>query len=336
MKLFLLLFLGSLVVTFSSCNKNKETTDQKEIIYNLAVESGYTGTYEEWLESIKGDYIELSVTNTHIVWKYSNESAWRDLIELSKLSGEDKTVEFRVNEGYLEWKYTTDTVWTKLYEINTSSSSNKKETITVTFVTDWEMSGYFESEENIVIKESVQRTMNVGNILEPTDILKDGETCNGWYYYDKYNGMTLWLFDAYYASKDITLYGVIDTMYTVSYLDEYNELLYKYSFCENDYAYDLSYDVIQSGYEFIGWTENGVDLFDFYQPINHNVVLKPLLKEYGGNTVNVYLNYNGQSGITYQETDSYYNRIDGKVYTGGDLLPTWKAFSDNLGIKLNL
>jgi hypothetical protein len=121
-------------------NTPTETTDQRETIYKLALESGYTGTYEEWLESIKGDYIELSVTSTHIVWKYASESAWRNLIELSKLSGlqgaagsngadgkdgvDGKTPEFRVNAGYLEWKYTTDTNWTKLYEITTNNSDN--------------------------------------------------------------------------------------------------------------------------------------------------------------------------------------------------------------------
>ena len=124
-------------------NKPTETPDQKEAIYKLAVESGYTGTYEEWLESIKGDYIELSVTSTHIVWKYANESIWRNLIELSKLSGlqgaagsngadgkdgvDGKTPEFRVNAGYLEWKYTTDTEWIKLYEINTEVSKPEEE-----------------------------------------------------------------------------------------------------------------------------------------------------------------------------------------------------------------
>ena len=75
-KIFFLAFILMLsIVSFSSCGKENqgdkpqdtETTDQKETIYKLAVESGYTGTYEEWLESIKGDYIELSVTTTHIV-----------------------------------------------------------------------------------------------------------------------------------------------------------------------------------------------------------------------------------------------------------------------------
>ena len=55
--------------------------------------------------------------------------------------------------------------------------------------------------------------------------------------------------------------------------------------------------------------------------------------EYGG-TVNVYLNYNGQNGVSYQETESYYNRVDKITYTRGDLLPSWRAFATNLNIEI--
>ena len=127
------------VCYFSSCDSNSgdlgdeiidSDSDQRMKIYNLAVESGYDGTYEEWLSSIKGDYIQLSVTDTHIVWKYSMDTVWTNLVELSKFTGQDgtpgkdgvdgvdgKTPEFRINDGYLEWKYTTDSSWKKLYEV---------------------------------------------------------------------------------------------------------------------------------------------------------------------------------------------------------------------------
>lgn len=55
--------------------------------------------------------------------------------------------------------------------------------------------------------------------------------------------------------------------------------------------------------------------------------------EFGG-TVNVYLNYNGQNGVSYQETDSYYNRVDKITYTRGDLLPSWRALATNLNIEI--
>ena len=67
-------------------NNNEKNSEQYEI-YNLAVESGYKGTYEEWLESIKGDYVVFQVSNGYIQWKYSEDKKWKDLISLAELSG---------------------------------------------------------------------------------------------------------------------------------------------------------------------------------------------------------------------------------------------------------
>ena len=65
--IFILLF--SMIILVSCSNtKNSENIDQNEYIYNLAISSGYAGTYEEWLESIKGDYIELSLSTSRTFW----------------------------------------------------------------------------------------------------------------------------------------------------------------------------------------------------------------------------------------------------------------------------
>ena len=106
-KKFTMLALAALsmlsIAGCSSSNDTKEKTtavittkddakvDQKYQIYLLAQESGYTGTYEEWLESIKGDSISVIVSEGKLKWKYSKEaeSSYRDLIDLSVLKGED-------------------------------------------------------------------------------------------------------------------------------------------------------------------------------------------------------------------------------------------------------
>ena len=72
------------VVTQSNDNK-----DKKYQIFLLAQESGYTGTYEEWLESIKGDSITIIVNEGKLQWKYSKETTYRDLLDLTTLKGED-------------------------------------------------------------------------------------------------------------------------------------------------------------------------------------------------------------------------------------------------------
>ena len=43
-------FFGTLV----SCS-SKKTVDDLQQIYELAVKEGYNGTYEEWLDFVKGD-----------------------------------------------------------------------------------------------------------------------------------------------------------------------------------------------------------------------------------------------------------------------------------------
>ena len=67
-----------------------EETDERYSIYLLAQSSGYTGTYEEWLESISGREIVLSISaNNELVWKYSSEpdSSYRVLFNLSLIQG---------------------------------------------------------------------------------------------------------------------------------------------------------------------------------------------------------------------------------------------------------
>ena len=62
---------------------------QQEKIYQLAKASGYQGTYEQWLESIKGDQVVIAVVNNALQWRYASDSNWTVLIDLSDLKGED-------------------------------------------------------------------------------------------------------------------------------------------------------------------------------------------------------------------------------------------------------
>jgi hypothetical protein len=50
--------------------------------YDIAVLGGYTGTEEEWLETLKGERIELRNNNGTLQWKYETETDWIDLIDL--------------------------------------------------------------------------------------------------------------------------------------------------------------------------------------------------------------------------------------------------------------
>lgn len=50
--------------------------------YDIAVLSGYSGTEEEWLETLRGERIELRNNNGILQWKYEGDSEWIDLIDL--------------------------------------------------------------------------------------------------------------------------------------------------------------------------------------------------------------------------------------------------------------
>lgn len=64
-----------------------------------------------------------------------------------------------------------------------------------------------------------------------------------------------------------------------------------------------------------------------------------------GKTLNVYVNYCKETGVTYTglkagkgssfNGTAYTNPIDGQTYVEGDLLPMWKAVQDNLNCKIN-
>src|SRR5574344_2333919 len=85
--LFALVLTGCKNNTTTSTAKNTNTTSGTELvddseqykIYKIASSSGYTGTYEEWLESIRGDSITLQVNDGYIEWKYSKDTTWTKL-----------------------------------------------------------------------------------------------------------------------------------------------------------------------------------------------------------------------------------------------------------------
>lgn len=98
-KIFKVLFFClTFLSVFASCDflenlggQTELEADQKKEIYNMAVESGYDGSYEEWLDSIKGESIELSIIDNTLMWKYTSETTWKPLMSLGDLQGKDGT-----------------------------------------------------------------------------------------------------------------------------------------------------------------------------------------------------------------------------------------------------
>ena len=98
--------------------KDENRTDSPMYkIYLLAKESDFTGTYEEWLESIKGDFIQLQVSNGNIEWKYSKDTTWKTLMSVSDLV-QSKNVEFSSTSTHLVWKYSDEKEWKNLFDLS--------------------------------------------------------------------------------------------------------------------------------------------------------------------------------------------------------------------------
>ena len=120
--------------------------------YEIAKDSGFIGSEDDWLDSLKGEKgdngsnganglngkeIVLRVTSTMIQWKYDTDTEWIDLIALSSLKGKDgkdgvngtngkdgtdgdngKEIELRNNGTYIQWHYIGDEDWYNLIEVS--------------------------------------------------------------------------------------------------------------------------------------------------------------------------------------------------------------------------
>ena len=63
--------------------------DEKQNLYESAVESGYEGTIEEWFNEIETGKVAISLDEVALLWKYSFDTEWKDLIKISDLLSAD-------------------------------------------------------------------------------------------------------------------------------------------------------------------------------------------------------------------------------------------------------
>jgi len=127
-------------------NMTKEVSVFQQV-YNLGLSSGLIvdTTYEEWLETIKGDKgdpgqdgreVTFRVTNEYIQWSYDS-TEWFNLISTNLLigpkgdNGEDaRQVEFRVNNQNLQWKFVDSILWNSLFDLSILEGSDGTDGVT--------------------------------------------------------------------------------------------------------------------------------------------------------------------------------------------------------------
>ena len=113
--------------------QDDELTTELKSIYLLAVQAtAFTGTYEQWLETVRGPQgvpgengksSLIRIDGSVLQWKLEGDSTWTTLFDLSTLQGSDgvngENIALQVAEGYIQWKYTGDTTWTNLDALST-------------------------------------------------------------------------------------------------------------------------------------------------------------------------------------------------------------------------
>lgn len=255
MRKFLLFIFIIISLVLSGCQSKKEnelTTKQQEI-YQMAVKVGYNGTYQDWLDSIKGEQgipgknVELSVEDGNIKWKNKGDNEWYNLISLDMLKGNNGEDGLFAYESYkINYpEYIGDeTQW--LNDLINGKLSNESNTCTVEFYSD-----------NIKIDS---KTIVSGSSLVLPIPVKEGYDFIGWFSGFSVNDGQF--FNYIPVTSNLTLFAKWSIkQYTLdfetnggNYIETANyEYMSPIILPENPY---------RNGYEFLGWYED----IDLLQP----------------------------------------------------------------------
>lgn len=114
--------------TTTSITTISELDAQLLSLYQLATGSGdFTGTYEEWLESVRGPQgvpgedgreIFLQVADGVLQWQFEGDLVWTTLFDLSSLKGiSGREVLMQVADNAILWQYEGDESWNVLLDL---------------------------------------------------------------------------------------------------------------------------------------------------------------------------------------------------------------------------
>lgn len=207
-------------------------------VYDVAVEAGYTGTVDEWLQSLKGSTgasgknIELQVNSTHIQWRYENEE-WADLIALSSLKGSNGESAYEIYKKHNTSYTKTEAEWIDDLVNGRLGGSNQH---TVKFINDG--------------LEYLSTTAVDGKpVTCPTEPTKAGYLFLGWFD----GNDDKWVFNGYACYSDLTLTAKWKNTDSLVVLNANGGVV---SETELDATYGENLTLptpVREGYEFLGW-----------------------------------------------------------------------------------
>lgn len=258
------------------------SVDQIKSIYLSAVEAGYTGTYEQWLNSIKGDEIELRVAGGYVQTKYKNDVDWTNLLELSTLKGNDGVPikpQIQVANGYIQWKEEDENEWHNLIAVSDLEGSDGREVefrdyntpdgnyykLLWKYTTEdaWKVvfsirkdvvnpslySIVFEAPDADVSYHEEIYVSEKTKLTKPADPTRTGYVFEGWY-----SGNDKWNFSGNVVVEDIILTARWTKVHTVTF----DALDADAGYIEEVQVSEMSkltkpMDPVKTGYTFLGW-----------------------------------------------------------------------------------
>ena len=277
--------------------KTKLEKQQYEI-YKLAQEEGYEGTFDEWVESIKGAdgkdgrEIEVPIEKEKIVWRYIGDTEWKEIYSVNDLigpKGEDGIsiikIEKTSTEGLID-------VYTITYSNHTTT------TFTVTNGKPGEQG--IKGEPGVdghtpIITISDKFTWVIDGVDTKIFVKgengKDGEDGKSAYeiYKEKHPEYTKsedeWLDDLVNGR----LGTIEDTYYTVKFDTGIEEIVIEDQKVLENKKIKKPQDPIREGYEFLGWyIDNEKWIFNGYS-VSDDIILTA---KWSRNQYNVIINYN--------------------------------------------
>jgi uncharacterized repeat protein (TIGR02543 family) len=225
-------------ITFTVDIRDPEPDSAFLLIYELGVEAGLIEmTYEEWLESIRGEdgrEVTFRVSEGFIQWQYVGDTGWTDLVALSVLVGPAGKSAYDLYLDHHPEYLGSEEQWLDDL-VNGRLATSDQTTYTVTF------------DSNGGSSIGSQLVPEGHKALMPDNPVKEGYTFDGWYLDD-----VPWVFVGYPVTGDMTLHATWKVnRYTITFETDGGSLIEPVT---QDYETAITVsDPVKEGHTFIGW-----------------------------------------------------------------------------------
>ncbi len=247
----LVLLSGKDITLHAKWIEESDLTKQLKMIYNLALDAEtFNGTYEEWLETVRGPQgadgkeVLFQASDGYIKWQYAGDSSWVNLVSLETLTGANGLSAYQIYLRYFPNYSGTEEEWVN--DLVSGALSDGDVLVT------YELNGGV-----MPIGQNNSISIDKYSSIELPIPSKDGYEFLGWFTGDSVNDGQVYNYTV--LSSDITLYAKWVEVFTINFVDgngvilDSQDLYYGelpvYDGLTPVKASDSSYS-----YTFIGWT----------------------------------------------------------------------------------